>query len=135
MAAEQLSQIIRKQHKWEIIFQSCHRLYSWYGIMSWNNKDDLVIYIKKNLAKIIEMSNNLQKWNHLTSPWLAVLLLSLQTKRRKLEEESSVIMFPMQFEFIIVTKWPKLRETLMVIDAKVEAGLWNERWRKLWIAG
>lgn len=33
----------------------------------------------------------------------------------------------MQFEFIIVTKWPKLRETLMVIDAKVEAGLWNER--------
>lgn len=44
-------------------------------------------------------------------------------------------MFSMQFEFMIMTKWPKLHEILMIIDVKVEAGLWNEGQRKVWIAG
>lgn len=43
------------------------------------------------------------------------------------QEKKSVIMFPVKFEFMILTKWPKLHEILVVMNAKVGADLWNER--------
>lgn len=51
----------------------------------------------------------------------------LGAKGQKGGEKCAVIMFPMQFEFLIMTKWLKLHEILMVMDAKLREDLWNER--------
>ena len=45
------------------------------------------------------------------------------TKWQKPGENSSAIMFPVKFEFMILIKWPKLHEIFMAMSAEVGADL------------
>lgn len=58
----------------------------------------------------------------------------LGERRRKSGENSSAIMLPAHFEFMIMTKWPKLHEILMVTAAEVGTDLWNEKSKTLQMA-
>ena len=53
------------------------------------------------------------------------LMLHVKTQTRG--ERSSVIVFPVQSEFMSLSKWLKLHDILMGMDTKIGSDLWNER--------